>query len=200
MLMSSSLTRSRSLRGSEVTTRLARRRSGAWLFACLSGAMLVALLTEAQGVRADASLPEAPVLPLERAQEAAQAAVTACAEDGYRVSAAVVDGSGVLRALLRADGAGPHTADSSRKKAYTALSLGEPTARLVEIVKSNPEAAGLRDMNDSILVLGGGLPIRAGDALVGGIGVGGAPGGHLDEACARAGLDATGLGGISENE
>lgn len=195
MLMSNSTTSRRFPRAGVLTIHRARHRFGALLSACLSGAALVALFTAAQGARADVSLPSAPVLPLELAREAAQAAVTACAEDGHRVSAAVVDGSGVLRALLRADGAGPHTVDSSRKKAYTALSLGEPTSRLVEIVQSSPGASGLRDMNDSILVLGGGLPIRAGDALVGGIGVGGAPGGHLDEACARAGLEAISLGG-----
>ena len=44
-------------------------------------------------------------------------------------------------------------------------------------------------MNEKILILGCGLPIKAGDEVIGGIGVGGAPGGHLDEACARAGID-----------
>lgn len=39
---------------------------------------------------------------------------------------------------------------------------------------------------------GGGLPIKIDGALVGGIGVGGAPGGHLDEACAKVGIDAIG--------
>ena len=43
-------------------------------------------------------------------------------------------------------------------------------------------------MNDRILILGGGLPIELEGEVVGGIGVGGAPGGHLDEACAAAGL------------
>jgi len=139
-------------------------------------------------------LPREPVLPLALAAKAARAAVDACARDGYPVSAAVVDRGGVVRALLRADGAGPHTVDSSRKKAYTALSLGESTQRLVELIESRPEATGLRQMNDSILVLGGGLPVRLGGALIGGIGVGGAPGGYLDEACARVGLEAIGAG------
>lgn len=198
MLMTIRTNHIRFSRDESPASYVACHRFGTPLSGLLVGAALVVLLTAGQTVRADTSLPSAPVLPLELAQKAGQAAVKSCAEDGYRVSAAVVDGSGVLRALLRGDGAGPHTVDSSRKKAYTALSLGEPTARLVEIVKASPEAAGLRDMNDSILVLGGGLPIRADGKLVGGIGVGGAPGGHLDEACARAGLDAIGQGGLSE--
>jgi len=51
---------------------------------------------------------------------------------------------------------------------------------------------GIRDMNDSILILGGGLPIEMGGEVVGGIGGGGAPGAHLDAACAQAGLDSIG--------
>jgi len=47
-------------------------------------------------------------------------------------------------------------------------------------------------MNDSILLLGGGFPIRIRGEIVGGIGVGGAPGARLDEGCARAGLQAVG--------
>jgi uncharacterized protein GlcG (DUF336 family) len=50
----------------------------------------------------------------------------------------------------------------------------------------------LREINDQVLILGGGLPIEIGGEVVGGIGVGGAPGAHLDDACAQAGLDAIG--------
>ena len=52
--------------------------------------------------------------------------------------------------------------------------------------------AGLRDMNESILILGGGLPVRIDGEFLGEIGVGGAPGAKLDEACARDGLSAIG--------
>jgi uncharacterized protein GlcG (DUF336 family) len=43
-------------------------------------------------------------------------------------------------------------------------------------------------MIDGLLILGGGLPIRVGDEVIGGIGIGGAPGGHLDDQCAEAGI------------
>lgn len=137
-------------------------------------------------------LPHETVLPLARASKAAQAAVEQCRKDGYRVSAAVVDRAGVVRALLRADGAGPHTTDSSRKKAYTAASLRRPTTELAELIAKVPAVRALRDMNEDILILGGGLPIEYDGDVVGAIGVGGAPGGHLDDACAQAGLDAIG--------
>jgi uncharacterized protein GlcG (DUF336 family) len=57
------------------------------------------------------------------------------------------------------------------------------------MVSQSPVIAGLREMNEQILILGGGLPIKAGEEVIGGIGVGGAPGGEKDEACAQAGID-----------
>ena len=39
------------------------------------------------------------------------------------------------------------------------------------------------------LLLAGGLPVKEGDEVIGAIGIGGAPGGHLDEACAQAAID-----------
>jgi uncharacterized protein GlcG (DUF336 family) len=94
--------------------------------------------------------------------------------------------------MARADGAGPHTVDSSRKKAYTAASLRRATTELAELMNKVPTLQALREMNNDILMLGGGLPIEIGGDVLGGIGVGGAPGAHLDDACAQAGLDAIG--------
>ncbi|MBI3807129.1 MAG: heme-binding protein [Nitrospirae bacterium] len=143
-------------------------------------------------VLASDDLPKESVLPLSLAGKAVHASLDACNKDGYRVSVSVVDRAGVLRAMVRADGAGPHTVDSSRKKAYTAASLRRPTTELAELINKVPTLQALRDMNDQVLMLGGGLPIEIGGEIVGGIGVGGAPGAHLDDACAQAGLDAIG--------
>jgi uncharacterized protein GlcG (DUF336 family) len=41
-----------------------------------------------------------------------------------------------------------------------------------------------------VLLVAGGVPIVAGEEVVGAVGVSGAPGGDRDEACARAGVDA----------
>ena len=143
-------------------------------------------------VSASDELPKEAVLPMGLAGKAIQASLDACNKDGYRVSVSVVDRAGVLRAMARADGAGPHTVDSSRKKAYTAASLRRPTTELAELINKVPTLQALREMNDQVLMLGGGLPIEIGGEIVGGIGVGGAPGAHLDDACAQAGLDAIG--------
>lgn len=143
-------------------------------------------------VSASEELPKELVLPLSLAGKAIQASLDACKKDGYKVSASVVDRGGVLRAMARADGAGPHTLDSSRKKAYTAASLRRPTTELAELINKMPTLQALREINDQVLMLGGGLPIEIDGEVVGGIGVGGAPGAHLDDACAQAGLDAIG--------
>jgi len=137
-------------------------------------------------------LPKEAVLPMGLAGKAIQASLDACDKGGYRVTVSVVDRAGVLRAMARADGAGPHTVDSSRKKAYTAASFRRSTTELAELINKVPTLQALREMNNEVLMLGGGLPIEIGGETVGGIGVGGAPGAHLDDACAQAGLDAIG--------
>ena len=147
----------------------------------LAGLVLASRPGIAQGVVTERSIGTT------LAAEAVAAAVEACSGRGHRVSAAVVDRSGVLKALLRADAAGPHTVDSSRAKAYTAASMRASTAQILENVRTNPGASRLTDI-DGFLVVAGGLPIRIGDEVIGAIGVGGAPAGHLDEQCAEAGI------------
>ncbi|WP_290701906.1 heme-binding protein [Amphritea sp.] len=149
---------------------------------------MAAAMTLAGSVQATA-LPQQAYLNLDTAQKLASAALTQCATDGYNVSVSVVDASGITRVQIRADNAGPHTLESSRKKAYTSASMGRPTADFADLIKKMPEVAGLRDMDPNILILGGGLPIKVAGQKIGGIGVGGAPGGHLDQACAQAAID-----------
>lgn len=127
-------------------------------------------------------------LSLELATSAAMAALGQCRQDGYAVSVAVVDRSGTLIAQVRDPAAGPHTIGSSYGKAFTSASMGQATTNLANAIVSNPALSGLRDMDPRLVILAGGLPITMGGQRIGGIGVGGAPGGHLDEACARYGL------------
>ncbi|MCB1934771.1 MAG: heme-binding protein [Nitrosomonas sp.] len=127
-------------------------------------------------------------LTMELASKAAMAAVKQCESDGFRVSVAIVDSAGLIKAQLRADGAGPHTLDSSRRKAYTSNSLRGPTQKFAELLVKSPDLHSLAHMNDSILLLGGGFPIKMNGEIVGGVGVGGAPGIKFDEVCAREAL------------
>jgi uncharacterized protein GlcG (DUF336 family) len=146
--------------------------------------MLLALATGAHGQ----AIRSERTISLALANEAALAAVADCAAKGYTVSAAVVDRSAQVKAIARGDNAGPHTLDSSRRKAYTSATLRVGTTPLLELSQKNPAAANLGQI-DGFMLVGGGLPIRAGNEVVGAIGVGGAPGGHLDDACAQAGID-----------
>ncbi len=137
-------------------------------------------------------LPTAPYLPLDMAQTAARAALDACTAEGHNVTVTIVARSGVTSVVLRADNAGPHTVGSSTGKAFASASLGRDTAGLAEFIAGNAQNDGLREMDARLVIQAGGLPIKIGGALVGGIGVGGAPSGDVDTACARKGLDAIG--------
>lgn len=122
------------------------------------------------------------------AVELAQTAVAACSAEGYNVAAAVTDRSGVLLALVRSENAGAHTANASTAKAFTSASSRTPTSVMAENVAKNAGAAGLVDI-PGFLVLAGGVPVKSGSATVGSIGVAGAPGGNLDEACANKAIE-----------
>ena len=125
---------------------------------------------------------------LELANRIAAGTVKACADKGYAVTATVVDRAGLVRAMQRADNAGPHTLAASQAKAYTAASARNTTSAMLETSQKNPGAATLGDI-PGFLVLGGGVPVKAGDEVIGAVGVGGAPAGHLDEQCAVAGIE-----------
>ena len=144
--------------------------------ACLS----LASRAEAQGVMASR------VLSAEAANAMVMGALEQCQKDGYKVSAAVVDRGGNLLAFIRDPTAGPHTAESSRRKAFTAATFGITSAAFTTLT-ANPAAAGLKDLT-GVFALAGGVPIKIGNDVLGGVGVGGAPGGDKDEACASAGL------------
>ncbi len=138
------------------------------------------------------TLPTAPYLPLEMAEKAAKAALQACSAKGSAVTVAIVTRDGATKMVLKADGSGPHTVSSATGKAYAAASLGRDIGEIAEFIASKPANDGLRNMDERMVIQAGGLPIKIGDALVGGIGVGGAPSGAIDAECAREGLNTIG--------
>jgi uncharacterized protein GlcG (DUF336 family) len=125
----------------------------------------------------------------EVALEAAHTALEKCRDDGFQVAVVVVDRFGQPQVLLRDRYAGLPAADIATAKAYTALSFRRDTSELAKMVRDGRMDANLARM-PHIAMLAGALVIETGGALVGGIGVSGAPGGDKDEACAKAGLDA----------
>jgi len=136
------------------------------------------------------SLPTRKQLPLSVAMEAAMEAVAVCEKSGYRITATVMDASGVIKAIAKGDLAPPHTLDSSRGKSYAAVSLGpnfsEPTTSAIVARVANGPAFGPLQHLPGVFLVAGGVLIKSGDDVVGAIGVGGAPGGDKDEVCAQA--------------
>ena len=122
---------------------------------------------------------------LELARDIAMSAVEACRKDGYNVSAVVLDRAGNVQAALRDTLATRHTLEIAERKAgmsiMSGIDSGEFRAARGEIRPELNHMAGL-------IVMDGALPIRAAGALIGAIGISGAPGGDKDAACAAAAL------------
>lgn len=120
--------------------------------------------------------------------QAVSAALAKCQADKLPfVTVALVDRFGTVQALLRGDNAAEHTIEAAKQKAYTAAAFGAPTSELAKRVNGNgPSIADL----PGTLFLAGGVPLKVNGVSVAGIGVGGAPDGALDEACATAGAEA----------
>lgn len=148
----------------------------------LSAILLGSLVTTASAATGVLSLKN---LSVELADKIAQSTLQACAKDGYNVAVTLVDRSGTPLLMKRMDNAGPHTVEASRMKAFTALTTKNATSNVMKGSQSNAGAANLRDIP---LLLAGGVPVKMGDQVIGAVGVGGAPGGNFDEACAIAGL------------
>jgi uncharacterized protein GlcG (DUF336 family) len=115
-----------------------------------------------------------------------QGALEQCTKDGYKVSVTIVDKSGSVAAQTRGDGTSPHTMEFSRLKAYTARIRNQTSLATMKQLE-DPAFAGLRQI-PGLVGIGGGVPIRAGTEVIGGVGVSGAPGGEKDEVCANAGI------------
>ncbi|GHG08363.1 hypothetical protein GCM10017783_21180 [Deinococcus piscis] len=129
---------------------------------------------------ATTSTVSATSLSLNAANKIALQAVQNCAAAGYNVTATVVDRAGVTLSVARAEGAGPHTVGASYGKAFTSASGRNLTSEMAKNLPGNPALADI----PGYLVLPGGVPVRVGGAVVGAVGVGGAPSGMVDEKCA----------------
>lgn len=149
---------------------------------------LVVALAGRPAVAQDALVTVKMMTP-EIALKAARAALESCRKSGFQVGVAVVDRSGVLQVLLRDRFGGAHTVDVATNKAWTAASFRISTTALALETQAGRPMSGIRSQ-PRVAAFGGGLPIEAGGAVVGAIGVSGAPGGDADEACAKAGIDA----------
>ncbi|MAH85619.1 MAG: hypothetical protein CBB68_15450 [Rhodospirillaceae bacterium TMED8] len=128
------------------------------------------------------------VMTIETALKLAQGTLSDCRKKGYQVAVAVVDRFGNLQVTLRDRFAGGHTPETARRKAWTAVNFRTDTLTLSKDTKIGTPAAGVRFINDALMV-GGGVPVQSGGSVVGAIGVSGAPGGPRDDECARVGIE-----------
>jgi uncharacterized protein GlcG (DUF336 family) len=121
------------------------------------------------------------------AKTIAETAIDSCAGKGYRVSAVAVDRDGETIVALRSDNAGPHTMENARRKAYTALSFRTSTAEYAKRFAADDPVVRQQVTLPNVIAIPGGLPVKVGDDVIGGVGVSGSPG--VDEPCVQAGLD-----------
>ena len=128
-------------------------------------------------------------MSLQIARVMADASIAACLKEGStNITVAVVDRAGDLVLLHRSDSANPHNAELARRKAYTARTYGINTLAFRDRTVTG-EFVGQRLLSD-VVALGGGVPIRIGDELIGAIGLSGSPMQEVDEKCANAGIAA----------
>lgn len=124
---------------------------------------------------------------LEAANDIAKMSVDACRKKGFNVSVVVVDKHGNIRSVMRDDLAAKYTIEIAQRKAnmvvMSGIASGAFRAARTDIQQELNHIEGL-------IVMQGGLPIRAGGSLIGAVGVSGAPGGDKDEACAAVAIKA----------
>jgi uncharacterized protein GlcG (DUF336 family) len=126
-------------------------------------------------------------LSLAIATTIAQTALEKCTAQGYGVSVVVVDRAGDTIVALRSDTAGPHTMENARRKAYTARTFRTPTSDYAKRYAENNPVVHQQVTLPNVIAIPGGLPIKAGDEVIGGAGLSGTPG--VDEPCVQAGID-----------
>jgi uncharacterized protein GlcG (DUF336 family) len=138
-----------------------------------------------------ANVVSEPSLSADAALEVAAGALIQCRKEGQKVSITVVDSSGRAKISIRDDGAAPHTVEHSLRKAYTALTYRMPSAEYGKRVAESKGGIGPQ-LLANLTSAAGGVPIKAGSATIGAVGVSGTPssagGGEGDAKCAEAGV------------
>jgi len=122
---------------------------------------------------------------MELARDIASETVLACRNDGYHVSAVVVDRHGLVRAALRDDLASRFSLEIAERKANMTVMAWVDSGQF-----KNSREDIRQELNhiEGLIVMEGGIKITSGGFNVGAVGVSGAPGGDKDAACAKKAL------------
>src|SRR5258708_1286142 len=113
-----------------------------------------------------------------------QGTLEQCTKDGFKVSVVIVDKGGNVAASIRGDGTNPHTMEFARLKAYTARTRNQTSLQTMKLLE-DPANAFIRQI-PNVVGVGGGVPIRAGNEPLRGLGVSRAACGEKDAARANA--------------
>jgi uncharacterized protein GlcG (DUF336 family) len=125
-------------------------------------------------------------MSLEMAKTIAEATLGECRAKGFHTAAVVVDRAGQVLVLLRDEQAPAEVAEMARRKAFTARMFRSTTLEFQKRTAADPALAPQRNVAD-ILALGGGVPIKVGNEIIGGAGSAGSNQ-EMDDACAKAGI------------
>ena len=134
---------------------------------------------------AQAQTTDKRVLNLEGAKKAAAAAEAEARKNNWNVVIAIVDDGGHLLYLQRMDGTQTGSIDVAIGKARTSAAFKRPTKVFDELAKTRPS---ITSISPNAVLLEGGVPITAGDQIIGAIGVSGVTS-QQDGVVAKAGAD-----------
>lgn len=123
---------------------------------------------------------------MELARDIASESIIACRKKGFQVSAVVVDRNGLVKAALRDDLASRFTLQIAEEKANSVILSGIDSGTFR---RSRADIRPELNHMDDLIIMQGALPINIAGSRIGAIGVSGAPGGEIDEACAQQALD-----------
>jgi uncharacterized protein GlcG (DUF336 family) len=135
---------------------------------------------------ASAQLLDRKDLSFATALTVATGALEACKARGYATSVVVVDRGGNTVVALRGDNAGHHTMENARRKAYTAMTFKMTTEAFLQEMKTRPVRREQTTL-PNVIAINGGVPIKVGNGVIGGVGFSGSPG--VDEECVNAGME-----------
>lgn len=126
-------------------------------------------------------------IPSALAAQAVNAAVSACASKGYKVTVVLVDAGGVQQAFLRGDDAALQTVELAFDKAYTSVATLLDTRTFAERAAQGQPSVAVSRLPHMVASQGG-VVIKSGDEVLGALAVSGAPGGQFDEECGLAAI------------
>jgi uncharacterized protein GlcG (DUF336 family) len=129
-----------------------------------------------------------PTLPETTSRLMIDAAVAEAKAMLVPVTVVVVDESGVIKAMLRMDGAPLVSVQTAINKAYAAAAIGMPPDDFYAAIESDAAAVAEFATRPGLALIAGGLPVISDGRPAGAIGVAGAMTGAQDRHIAEAAI------------